>query len=115
MSKNRKVKVWHCRFGHASNVRIITTFKLLTAINNLNKAYDPTEIYSNFEQSNNSNPSNNKGLIFIAKVSLLTPSPNNDFDSLYIPCITSKQTNIVLRNKLMNKVNKKLDKVHVDL
>lgn len=40
---------------------------------------------------------------------------NNNFNSFYSLCIASKQTNVVVQNKPMNNVKKKLDKVHVDL
>lgn len=49
VSKNKKVRVWHRRFGHASNARIIRASKLLTGMGDFNSAYDPTEVYSNSE------------------------------------------------------------------
>lgn len=39
----------------------------------------------------------------------------NEFDSLYILNITSKQTHIINQNKLMTKVIKKLEDVYVNL
>lgn len=113
VSKNRKVKTWHCRFGHASNAKIIRAPKLLMGIGNFSKVYNPTKVYNNFEQSNN-NLSNNKGLFPKAKVLLLASLSDNNFDSLCTPYIASKQTYIVLRNKPISKISKKLDKVFVD-
>lgn len=78
-----------------------------------NKAYGSIKIYNNSKQSNNNNLSNNKGFIFIAKVLLLIFLSNNNFDSLYILYVASKKTSIVFRNKLMNKINKKLVKVYI--
>lgn len=46
--------------------------------------------------------------------SLLT-TPDNDFDSLCTPCIASKRTRVVVRNKAMTEAKEKLDEVHVDL
>ena len=51
VSKNKKVRVWHWRFGHASNARIIRASKLLIGMGDFNSAYNPTEVYSNSEQS----------------------------------------------------------------
>lgn len=45
------MRVWHRRFGYASNARIIRASKLLTGMGNFNSAYDPTEVYSDLEQS----------------------------------------------------------------
>lgn len=90
VSKNRKIWVWHYIFGYISNARIIKTFKILTSMSNFNKAYNSTKIYNNFKQFNNNNSSNNKDLIPAAKVLLLTLSPDNNFDSLYILWIASK-------------------------
>lgn len=52
VSKHKKVRVWHRRFGHASNARIIRASKLLTDMGDFDNAYDPTEVYSDSEQSN---------------------------------------------------------------
>lgn len=84
------------------------------SMGNFNKAYNLTKIYSNSKQTHEDNPSDNKGFVSAAKVSLLNLSSDNNFDSLYTPYIANKQTRIILRNKLM-RVNKKLDKVHVVL
>lgn len=51
VSKNKKVKVWHRRFGQASNARIVRASKLLMRMRNFNNAYDPTNVHSNSEQS----------------------------------------------------------------
>ena len=39
----------------------------------------------------------------------------SDFDSLSLPYIASKQTQVVIWNILMTKIDKKLDKVHINL
>lgn len=89
MSKSKKIKVWYCRFRYTSNAQIIKASKLLISIGNFNKVYNPTKIYSDFKQFNN-NSSNNKTLVFIAKVLLLTVLPDNNFDSLCTLYIISK-------------------------
>lgn len=92
-----------------------------------NSAYDPIEVYSDSEQSgsnnqtgshNNEHPNSEIAPIStttFTKASLLAISTDNDFDSLCTPCIASKQTRVVIQNKPMTEVNKKLKEVHVDL
>lgn len=127
VSKNKKVRVWHWRFGHASNARIIRASKLLTEMGDFNSAYNPSEVYSDFEQSGSDDQtgshddkhSNSKiapiSTTTLTKASLLATSTDNNFDSLCTPCIASKQTRVVIQNKPMTKVNEKLEEVHVDL
>ena len=127
VSKNKKVRVWHRRFGHASNARIIRASKLLTRMGDFNSAYDPTEVYSDSKQSGSDNqtgshddehPNSKIAPIFtttLTKASLLATSTDNNFDSLYTPCIASKQTRVVIQNKPMTEVNEKLEEVHVNL
>ncbi len=121
VSKNRKIRIWHRRFGHASNARIIRASKLLTGMGNFNNnSYDPTKVYSDSEQSvsdnnNDDEPEPAYTPDQASKASLLATPPDNDFDSLCTPCIANKQTRVILRNKSMTEVNEKLDEVHVDL
>lgn len=51
VSRIKKVRIWHRRFGHASNVRVIQASKLLTGMGNFDEEYDPAEIYSDSEAS----------------------------------------------------------------
>ena len=53
VSKNRKIKVWPCKFGYASNARIVRASKLLMGMSNFNKAYNLTKMYNDFKQSDN--------------------------------------------------------------
>lgn len=41
--------------------------------------------------------------------------PNSNFNSLYIPCITNKHTQIVIQSKSITEVKEKFDEMHVDL
>ena len=45
VSKNKKVRIWHRRLGHASNARVIRTSKLVDGIEIEDKEYDPTEVF----------------------------------------------------------------------
>ena len=127
VSKNKKVRVWHRRFGHASNAKIIRASKLLTGMGDFNSAYNPTEVYSDSEQSgsddqtgshDDKHPNSKIALIStttLTKASLLATSTDNNFYSLCTPCIASKETRVVIQNKPMTKVNEKLEEVHADL
>ncbi|MCJ1349502.1 hypothetical protein MMC31_007743 [Peltigera leucophlebia] len=86
-----------------------------------NSAYDPTEVYSNSKQSGSNDQTGSHddkhlnseiapiSITTLTKASLLATSTDNNFDSLCTPCIASKQTRVVIRNKPMTEVNKKLE------
>ena len=95
---------------------------------NLNNThYDPIEIYSNSKKlepdtspnkldpdikdlTKGDKPTNN-----LTNIDSICIIKDSDFDSLFSPCVASKQTRVVIRNKPMTKVDDKLDKVHIDL
>lgn len=52
ISKYKKVRVWHRRFGYASNAKIIRGTKLLTSMGDFDNAYNLIEVYSNSKLSN---------------------------------------------------------------
>lgn len=110
---------------------------------NLNKTkYNLIEIYSNFQQSelDNNNDSNfpsrissnkvknpaevvNSNINRLAKGNKLADNSINNlvhiikdscFDSLCLFCIANKQTQVVIRNKPITKIDDKLDKAHVN-
>lgn len=104
--------------GHANNARVISASKLLTGMGDFNAEYNPAETYSDFEQSGSEND---------VITDLAMPQPkdtltayasyasDNNFDSLCTPCISSKQTRVVVDSKPMTEVKEKLEEVHVDL
>lgn len=112
VSHIKKIYIWHRRFEHTSNARIIYLSKLLNGIGDLSKEYDPIEIYSNSKVSNveesldlfnNSNPQNLKPketpnnnpqteIMNILKVFMIT---NLDFDKISKSYVGSKQTWVV--------------------
>lgn len=132
ISKNKRVRIWHRRLGHASNARVIRALRLLTGMGDFNTEYDPAEVYSDSEESEpeaerSPSPSPhtseaNSPVGTIPAQSYANSSEasartiiDNDFDSLCSPCVASKQTCVVIRSKPMTKVEGKLDEVHVDL
>lgn len=122
ISKNKKVRVWHCRFAHASNARIVRASKLLDGMGDFNNEYNPIEIYSDSELSDNnvssfnqpiprSNDDDNSNKPEPERPQLPNPSSamssllaitDSNFDSLCTLCIVSKQTRIVIQNKPMS-------------
>lgn len=127
VSKNKKVRIWHQRFAHASNARIIRASRLVTGMGDFNIKYDPTKIYSDSKDSgsehedmdmtssapptqSNSTEPDDKLTVNSSRL-----EEESDFDTLYFPCIASKQTRVVIRKKPMTMTEEKLDEVHVDL
>lgn len=144
VNKNKKIRVCHYKFGQTSNIRMIRNLKLLINIRSFDNAYNLIEILRDFEQSNLNNnynyPKHSNGsnhnyvnypkyfnnstpvytnetyfFTFFAKVLVFTSPSNNDFDNLFTPYIASKQTYIVIHNKLITKLKQKLKKVYVNL
>lgn len=128
VSRIKKVCIWHRRFEHPSNVKVIWVLKLLTEMGDFGKNYEVTEIYSDSEASepeksfDNPNPINNDSTDAdttietqhkrLMKASKITDS---DFDEICEPYVGSKQTRVVHRYKPMTPVEEKLEEVHVDL
>lgn len=52
VNKYKKVRIWHRRFGHARNPRIIRASKFFTIMGDFNNTYDPTKVYGNLKQFN---------------------------------------------------------------
>lgn len=132
ISRIKKVRIWHQRFGYASNAKIIRALKLLDGIGNLGGEYDLADIYSNseafnvqecFNSPNDSDPQNPKpedtssnnlqtestDKLRISKIT------NSDLDKICEPCVESKQTQVVRRQKLITPTEEKLEEVQVDL
>lgn len=59
VSRNKRFRVWHRRMGHASNARIIRASKLLIGMGDFNAEYNPAEVYSDSEQSDSDNDTDN--------------------------------------------------------
>lgn len=99
--------------------------RLLTIIKNFNMDYNFVKVYSNFKDSK----AKSKEVIWsmpifpaIIYITLTDNSAymtinntNSNFDTLYLSYIASKQTQIIICNKLMTKIDKKLDEVYINL
>ena len=116
--------------SNTSNARIIRASKLLTGMGEFGTTYDPAEIYSdseasepedvdpepesNVESNAESNTEPNTPLRTTLRASRITDS-GSDFDEICEPCVGSKQTRVVRRQKPMTPVEEKLEEVHADL
>ena len=128
VSRNKRVKFWHRRFGHISNVWVVRALRLLIGMGNLsNMKYNPTDVYSNSKESEsdishneydldtkdltkNDEPTDNP-----TSISSICMIKDSNLNSLYLPYITSKQMQVVIRNMPMTKADDKLNKVYIDL
>lgn len=132
ISKNKQIRIWHQRLSYASNARVIRALRFLTGIGDFNTKYDLAKVYSNFEESELEverlpSPSlhipeanSPVGIIPAQSYTSLSEASartiiDNNFDSFCLPCVASKQTHVIIRNKPMIKVEGKLNEVHVDL
>ena len=51
VSKNRRIRIWHRRLGHASNARAIRAAILVDGINFQRAKYNPSEVFVDSEES----------------------------------------------------------------
>lgn len=112
-STYKKVQIWHQRMISSSYARIIRASKLLTRMGKFSAEYNPTEVYRNSEQFKSNNQHN------IARnpeqlTAFVSHIIDNNFDSLYVSYLSSKQTRVVNRSKLMTEIKKKLKKIYID-
>lgn len=113
ISKNKQVRIWHQKFGYASNAKVTKALKLLTKIENFNTKYNLTKVYSNFEKFKleakkllSLSPhilkvSSLVGILLaqfyasLLKVLVYTIIDNN-FDSFCLSFVASKQTCVII-------------------
>ena len=80
ISKNKRVRIWHQRIGHASNSRIIRASKLISGMGNFNTKYGLSEIYSNskYEDSDDGSEQHLTTDTFLASTFLLPKTSNTN-------------------------------------
>ncbi len=134
VSQNKRIRLWHRRLAHASNAQVVKASKLVNGVNlSLAKDYNPAEVLVDLEDSDiedfgeDSQPESKstQHLIKPANIDLglaahqlRTADIANDsevLDKLCTPCVGSKSTRIVRRNKNMCPTTSKLKQVHADL
>ena len=128
VSKKKRIRLWHRRLAHVSNARVVKASKLVEDIDlGPAKKYDPTEVFVDSEDSDNSEDDSqaestlvqqhtsekvDSGSTHHIKSSI---DNNNILDKLYTPCVGSKSTRVIRRNKSMTPITHKLEEVHADL
>ncbi len=113
VSKNKKVRIWHRRPGHASNARVIRVSKLVDGIEIEDKEYDPTEVFIDNDTEDDNNTLG--GLIISdpnappkhpSDIAANASETNSDLDHICGQCVGSKSTRFVIRNKNMTQQKK---------
>ena len=110
LSFNPQIRLWYCRLGHASNVRVVQVSKLVDGINLGEITIEPINESQSFDSELKSDTDVDK------------PSPINkamelnidDVKELCKACIESKYTKIV-KSKRMTSTTKRLQEIHADL
>ncbi len=114
VSKNKKIRIWNRRLGHASNARVIRASKLVDSIEIKDKEYNPTEDDNDTlggPMISDPNATSKHPPEFAANAS----ETNSDFDHICRKCVGSKSTQVVIRNKNITPTKEILKKVHADL
>lgn len=129
VSRIKKVRIWHRKFGYVNNIRVILALKLLTGMGDSGKNYNLAKIYSNSEafeleeSLDGVNPIANDPINASTAIKTLYGIPmkaskitNTDsyFDEICELCVRDKQTWVVRRYKLMTSAEEKLKEVHVN-
>lgn len=119
VSKNRRIRIYHCRLGHASNARVIRAANLVNDINLQKAKYDHSKVFFDLKESehntgNEDNTVNDNNFVdkseqnmdrVVAAFTFQTfvPDPalnsaletstiDSDLEKLCITCIASKST-----------------------
>ena len=104
LSSNPQVRLWHWRFGHASNKRVIQASKLVDKID-LGETGPVDEPPSSDSKSSNSDAE---------AINKAIEHNLGDVENLCEACIESKHTRIV-KSKKITPITRKLQEVHVNL
>lgn len=121
VSQNKRICIWHRRLGHISNARVVRASKLTDgiALGLQDKEYDPAKVLIDSDDSDDSESSD------IETTGAPNPAPtpalalanqvNDVLDKLCGPCVGSKSTRVVRRDKSITPTTSKLEEVHADL
>ena len=123
LSKNPQIRLWHQRLGHASNARVIETFKLVDRIDIIIDNGQQEERFSSDSEDNNkdenlepclNNPPALTTTLLNKTINTSSIDLDDDVEQLCDHCIESKHTKIV-RHKKMTLTTRKLQEIHADL
>ena len=127
VSQNKRIRLWHRRLAHISNGRVVRASKLVDGIqlgHDDDKEYNPAEVLIDSDDSDASDASDSeeplkmpsgmeaKPTTVVCQTKIEDP---DILDKLCTPCVGSKSTRVVRRNKSMTATSNKLEEVHADL
>ncbi len=129
VSQDKRIRLWHRRLAHVSNARVVRASKLVDGISldQNDTKYNPAEVLIDSDDSDASDCSDQEeSPIQLSAKSAAEVTPRatdqqtrtenlKDIDKLCTPCVGSKSTRVVRRNKSMTATTSKLEEVHVDL
>lgn len=129
VSRNKCIYLWHWWLVYVSNTQVVNAFKLVDGIDlGLAKKYGLIEVFidsDNLEDSgDNSRMRQTSGTEDSISQKVMDPrstlqiriNDNNDtLNKLYTPCIGSKSTRSIQKNKNMTLSTSKLKKIYVNL
>lgn len=118
VNKNKKVQIWHRRFRHTSNARVIRASKLVDGINIEDNEYNPTKVFIDSDTEDNDNTSDTPIVsdpTAPPELAANASETNSDFDHICGPCVGNKSTQVVIWNKSMTPIRERLEEVHADL
>ena len=127
VSQNKRIRLWHRQLAHISNARVVRASKLVDGIDldNNNKEYNPAEVLIDSDDSDMSELSDpdeepltqhpSAKATPTTVVRQIRTEDSDVLDKLCTPCVGSKSTQVVRRNKSMTPTTDKLEEVHADL
>ncbi len=127
VSQNKRVRLWHRRLAHISNARVVRASKLIDGIDlgrDGNEGYDPAEVLIDSDNSDASSASDFEEVPTMpsgaeaTQAAIVSQAKTDDadiLDKLCTPCVGSKSTRVVRRDKSMTATSNKLEEVHADL
>ena len=80
--------------------------------------YDPIEVFIDSNTEDNDNTSSTpivSGPTALPELAASASETNSVFDHICGPCVGSKSTRVVIRNKSMTPTRERLEEVHADL
>ncbi len=129
VSQNKHIHLWYRQLVHVRHVRVVRASKLVESIslNQEDREYNSVEVFINSDDSDASDCSDQEEspiqllaeniaeVIPRAIIQQMRIEDLKDFDKLCTPCVGSKSTQVVRRNKSMTVTTSKLEEIHADL
>lgn len=118
VSQNRRIRLWHRRLAHINNARVVRASKLVDGIDlgPQDAEYDPADVLIDSDDSDASDLSDTSTPEVTATANQTIATDDSDvLDKLCTPCVGSKSTRVIRRNKSMTTTTSKLEEVHADL